>query len=99
MQQVTVKAARWSQDSEGAWLCLRVKSPEAAMEVCDALKPGKEYTATIKGTGQAGGALRRFEREGIPAGDTEHRRRQRGTVPAGKGGGGVLPELGPVSAG
>ena len=41
MQQVTVNAARWSQDSEGAWLCLRVKSPEAAMEVCDALKQGK----------------------------------------------------------
>ena len=49
MRQVTVNAARWSQDSEGAWLCLRVKSPEAAMEVCDALKQGKEYTATIKG--------------------------------------------------
>lgn len=48
MRQVTVNAARWSQDSEGAWLCLRVKSPEAAMEVCDALKPGKEYTATSK---------------------------------------------------
>lgn len=39
MQQVTVNAARWSQDSEGAWLALRVKSPQAAMAVCDALKP------------------------------------------------------------
>lgn len=53
MRQITVDAARWSQDSEGAWLCLRVKSPEAAMEVCDALKPGKEYTATIKGKGRS----------------------------------------------
>lgn len=33
MQQVTVNAARWSQDSEGAWLALRVKSPQAAMAV------------------------------------------------------------------
>ena len=53
MRQITVDAARWSQDSEGAWLCLRVKSPEAAREVCDALKPGKEYTATIKGKGRS----------------------------------------------
>ncbi len=53
MRQITVNAARWSQDSEGAWLCLRVKSPEAAMEVCDALKQGKEYTATIKGKGRS----------------------------------------------
>lgn len=53
MQQVTVDAARWQQDSEGAWLALRVKSPQAAMEVCDALKPGKEYTATIKGKGRS----------------------------------------------
>ena len=49
MHQITVDAARWSQDSDGAWLCLRVKSPEAAMELCDTIKPGKEYTATIKG--------------------------------------------------
>lgn len=53
MQQVTVNAARWSQDSEGAWLALRVKSPKAAMAVCDALKPGKEYTATLKGKGRS----------------------------------------------
>ena len=53
MQQITVDAARWSQDSDGAWLCLRVKSPEAAMELCDTIKPGKEYTATIKGKGRS----------------------------------------------
>ena len=53
MQQVTVDAAKWQQDSEGAWLSLRVKSPKAAMDVCDALKDGKEYTATIKGKGRS----------------------------------------------
>lgn len=29
MRQITVDAARWSQDSEGAWLCLREKAAEA----------------------------------------------------------------------
>lgn len=53
MEQVTVDAARWSQDSEGSWLNLRVRSAKAAMDVCDALKPGKEYTATIKGKGRS----------------------------------------------
>lgn len=53
MQQVTVDGARWQQDSEGAWLALKVKSPQAAMEVCDALKPGKEYNVTIKGKGRS----------------------------------------------
>lgn len=31
MQQVTVDGARWQQDSEGAWLALKVKSPQAAL--------------------------------------------------------------------
>ena len=53
MQQITVNGARWAQDSDGAWLALRVKSPQTAMEVCDAMKPGKEYTATIKGKGRS----------------------------------------------
>lgn len=53
MQQVTVDRARWQQDSEGAWLALRVKSPQAAMDVCDALKPDKEYNVTIKGKGRS----------------------------------------------
>ena len=48
MVQVDVSAVRWQQDSDGAWLCLRVKSPEAAMELCDTIKPGKEYTATVQ---------------------------------------------------
>lgn len=41
MKQVTVDAARWQQDSDGAWLCLRVQSPQAAMAVCDELYPDK----------------------------------------------------------
>lgn len=53
MQQVTVDGARWQQDSEGAWLALKIKSPQAAMDVCDALKPGKEYNVTIKGKGRS----------------------------------------------
>lgn len=48
MQQVNVSAARWQQDSDGAWLCLRVQSPRSAMAICDELKPGGEYTAQIK---------------------------------------------------
>ena len=43
MQQITVNGSRWQQDSDGAWLALRVKSPQTAMDVCDAMKPGKEY--------------------------------------------------------
>lgn len=53
MQQVTVDGARWQQDSEGTWLALRVKSQQTAMDVCDALKPGKEYNVTIKGKGRS----------------------------------------------
>ena len=48
MQQVTVDAARWQQDSDGAWLCLRVQSPRAAMAVCDELQPDKQYVAQIR---------------------------------------------------
>lgn len=53
MQQITVNGARWQQDSDGAWLALRVKSPQAAMDVCDAMKQDKEYNVTIKGKGRS----------------------------------------------
>lgn len=43
MQQVTVDGARWQQDSDGAWLALRVKSPQTAMDVCDAIHSCPEY--------------------------------------------------------
>ena len=53
MQQITVNGARWQQDSDGAWLALRVNSPQTAMDVCDALRPDKEYNVTIKGKGRS----------------------------------------------
>lgn len=53
MQQVTVSGARWQQDSDGAWLCLRVSSPQSAMAVCDALRPEREYTAKITRKGRS----------------------------------------------
>ena len=53
MQQVTVSGARWQQDSDGAWLCLRVPSPQSAMAVCDALRPEREYTAKITRKGRS----------------------------------------------
>lgn len=53
MQQITVDAARWSQDSDGAWLCLRVQSPASAMAICDEMKPDKQYVAQIKRKGRS----------------------------------------------
>ena len=48
MLQADVTAARWQQDSDGAWLCLRVQSPASAMAICDEMKPDKQYVAQIK---------------------------------------------------
>lgn len=53
MLQADVTAARWQQDSDGAWLCLRVQSPQSAMAVCDELQPGKQYVAQIKRKGRS----------------------------------------------
>lgn len=53
MREVTVTGWRWMQDNEGAWLALRVPSPQSAMDVCDALQSGKEYTAAIKRKGRS----------------------------------------------
>ena len=53
MQQVTVTAARWQQDSDGAWLCLRVQSPSSAMTICDEIKPDKQYVAQIRRKGRS----------------------------------------------
>lgn len=53
MLQADVTAARWQQDSDGAWLCLRVQSPRAAMAVCDELQPDKQYVAQIKRKGRS----------------------------------------------
>jgi hypothetical protein len=53
MQQVTVDAARWLRDSEGAWLAFRVNSDKTAMDVCDSLQDGKPYTVTVKRRGRS----------------------------------------------
>ena len=53
MQQVTVNGARWMQDSDGAWLAFRVRSPQSAMDVCDAMTPGKEYRVQVKHMGRS----------------------------------------------
>ena len=39
---------RWSQDSDGFWLALRVKVPEAAHRFLDKVKQGKPYLAQLK---------------------------------------------------
>lgn len=53
MLQADVTAARWQQDSDGAWLCLRVQSPTSAMTICDEMKPDKQYVAQIKRKGRS----------------------------------------------
>ena len=53
MLQADVTAARWQQDSDGAWLCLRVQSPASAMTICDEMQPDKQYVAQIKRKGRS----------------------------------------------
>ena len=53
MLQADVTAARWQQDSDGAWLCLRVQSPASAMTICDEMKPDKQYVVQIKRKGRS----------------------------------------------
>ena len=53
MLQADVTAARWQQDSDGAWLCLRVQSTASAMTICDEMKPDKQYVAQIKRKGRS----------------------------------------------
>lgn len=60
MWQANVTAARWQQDSDGAWLCLRVQSPASAMAICDELKPDKQYVAQIRRKGRSQNANKYF---------------------------------------
>lgn len=53
MSQITVDAAKWQQDSDGTWVAFRAKSQQAALELLDTVKPGKEYNVTIKGKGRS----------------------------------------------
>lgn len=47
MRTITVKAAKWSADSDGEWLCLNA-SHEDIMQTLQSLAPGKKYVAEIK---------------------------------------------------
>lgn len=40
-------SARWMQDSDGVWVCLRVTAPAAAKEFCGTMQP-KLYDADLK---------------------------------------------------
>ncbi len=42
--------SRWTQDSDGFWLCLRVNNHQAARKLCNAMsqRPDKKYQAEIK---------------------------------------------------
>ena len=53
MVQVDVSAVRWQQDSDGAWLCLRVQSPQVAMNACDEYQADKEHVAQIMRKGRS----------------------------------------------
>lgn len=53
MVQVDVSAVRWQQDSDGAWLCLRVQSPQVAMSACDEYQADKEHVAQIRRKGRS----------------------------------------------
>lgn len=44
---ITFDRAKWSQDNDGFWLCLRVKIPQTAKEFVQTMKD-KLYDATLK---------------------------------------------------
>ena len=48
MDKIRVTAAKWSYDSDGAWVSLLAKSPAEARALCESIKQGKEYTAEVK---------------------------------------------------
>lgn len=39
--------AKWTQDSNGLWLNLRVDNPQAVRKLCRQIEPGKKYQAKI----------------------------------------------------
>lgn len=105
MLQADVTAARWQQDSDGAWLCLRVQSTASAMTICDEMKPDKQYVAQIKRKGRSLDANayawvlldKLAAHYGIPRNDVyreDHRWCERCRVHGIKGGGRVLPQMG-----
>lgn len=48
MRTVRFDSIRWSMDSEGAWLNLRVADREQAVAACEEVQVGKRYVAEIK---------------------------------------------------
>lgn len=48
MDKIRITAAKWSIDSDGAWLSLQAKNPAEARALCESIRPGKEYTAEVK---------------------------------------------------
>ena len=48
MKRINITAAKWSIDSDGAWLSLKTKTPAEARALCESIQPGKEYTAEVK---------------------------------------------------
>ena len=48
MDKIRVTAAKWSIDSDGAWISLKANSPAEARALCESIRPGKEYTAEVK---------------------------------------------------
>lgn len=48
MYKIRVTGAKWSIDSDGAWVSLLAKSPAEARALCESIRPGKEYTAEVK---------------------------------------------------
>lgn len=48
MRTVRFDSIRWSMDSEGAWLSLRVADREQAVAACEEVQAGKRYVAEIK---------------------------------------------------
>jgi len=46
--QVKFDLAKWLQDTEGTWLCLRVKIPQIAIQFVQSMKKDKLYIAELK---------------------------------------------------
>lgn len=48
MTELEFDSARWQQDQNGIWLCLRVTDPKKAREFCASVESGAQYIASIK---------------------------------------------------
>ena len=48
MDKIRITAAKWSIDSDGAWISFQTKNPAEARALCENIQQGKEYTAEVK---------------------------------------------------